>query len=194
MTTNLTTEQIDKVGNAVIYLSERVSELARTKLLKILFLLEEKSIKDFGNPFFELDFKVWQFGPVVEPIYKEITSGEIDIFKDYFIKNRFDEFESINGFNDDEFSNVEIKLMDWMIDFARNKMAKDFVKITHGPNSLWTKTAKKYNVYRELEYGDLTKTDYSIDFKMIFENNQNSYLAEKYNDYLDNALFEKNFK
>ncbi len=194
MPQELSIEQVEKIGNTVIYLSTRVGELARTKLLKLLFLIEEKSIKDFGKPFFELDFKVWQFGPVVEPIYNEVTSGEANIFKDYFKRNRFDEFIPLNGFNDDEFSNNDIHLLDEMVDFARHKIASDFVRITHGPNSLWTRTAKKYGVYQELEYGDLTKTDYSINFSMLFENDPDNYIAEKYRTSIENSIFSRNFK
>lgn len=190
----LSVEQIDKIGNTVIYLSAGVRELARTKLLKLLFLIEEKSIKDFGKPFFGLDFKVWQFGPVVEPIYNEITEGQIHIFKDYFTKNIFDEFVAVNEFNDDEFSANEISLLDFMTEFARHKIAKDFVRITHAPDALWTKTAKKHGVYEDLEYGGLTKTNFSIEFSLLFENDKENYLFEKYNNSIENALFAQNFK
>ncbi len=194
MQENLSIEQIEKIGNTVIYLSTRVGELARTKLLKLLFLIEEKSIKDFGKPFFGLDFKVWQFGPVVEPIYNEITEGKMDIFKDYFSKNIFDEFVAVKEFSDDEFSVNEILLLDQMIEFSRHKIAKDFVRITHAPDSLWTKTAKKHGVYEDLEYGGLTKTNFSIEFSLLFENDKEKYLFEKYNNSVENNLFSKNFK
>lgn len=51
MPENLSIEQIEKIGNAVIYFSTRVSELTKTKLLKLLFLLEEHSIKNMANLF-----------------------------------------------------------------------------------------------------------------------------------------------
>lgn len=194
MSEKLSIEQVEKIGNTVIYLSTRVGELARTKLLKLLFLIEEKSIKESGKPFFGLDFKVWQFGPVVEPVYNEITNDKVQIFEAYFKKNRFDEFEAVKPFDDDEFSLNDIKLLDEMVAFAKHKIAKDFVRITHAPGSLWTKTAKKYGVYEDLEYGDLKTTDYSIDFSMLFENNPNHFIAEKYFASLENSIFSKNFK
>ena len=190
----LTLEQIEKIGNTVIYLSTRVSELMRTKLLKILFLIEEKSIKDFGKPFFGLDFKVWQFGPVVEPIYNEITEGIINIFKDYFIKNQFDEFEALKEFNDDEFSRNDIALLDFMVGYARHKTANDFVNITHSKDSLWRKSAIKYGVYEDLIMHKRATTDFSIDFFMLFDDKDANYIFDKYNSYLENVAFSKNFK
>lgn len=193
MPENLTIEQIEKIGNTVIYLSTRVSELARTKLLKIIFLLEQESIKKYGKPFFGLDFKIWQFGPVVEPIYNEITETT-HIFKDYFSKNQFDEFDALREFNDDEFSDNDIALLDEMVAFAKHKIAKDFVRITHAEDSLWKKSAKKYNVYEALESKEIARTDYSIDFNMLFEDAGKEFLLEKYQNSLENAQFSKNFK
>lgn len=194
MPDNLSIEQIEKIGNAVIYFSTRVSELTKTKLLKLLFLLEEQSIRKYGKPFFGLDFKVWQFGPVVEPIYNELNGEEVIIFKEYFTKNQFDEFESLKDFNDDEFSNNDISLLDELIAFAKHKIARDFVNYTHAPDSLWTKTAKKFGVYEDLENRTITKTNHSIDFSMLFESDPESYVFDKYNTSIENKSFSKNFK
>ncbi|MEO8108784.1 MAG: hypothetical protein ABI594_02075 [Ginsengibacter sp.] len=61
MPTTLNKYQLDKLGDTLIYLSNNVGDFAKTKILKLLFLLEEKSIRDFGVPFFGFDFKVWKF-------------------------------------------------------------------------------------------------------------------------------------
>lgn len=194
MSESLSKEQIEKIGNSVIYLSTRVGELAKTKLLKLLFLLEEDSIKKFGKPFFGLNYKLWQFGPVAESIYQELTGEEIHIFKDYFKKNQFDEFEAIKEFNDDEFSDNDMSLLNERVNFSRNKIAKDFVDITHAPNSLWTRTAKKYGVYEDLELKKIPKTDYSIDFSMLFEGDAEKDILEKYQSSIENLRFAENFK
>jgi hypothetical protein len=49
-------------------------------------------------------------------------------------------------------------------------------------------------VYDELEFGDLTTTNYSIDFSMLFESEPDSFIAEKYYASLENSIFSKNFK
>lgn len=68
MATQLTNNQIDKIGHSIVYLGSKVSELSKTKLLKLLFLLEEKSIQDYGTPFFGVDFKIWQLNCEQNPI------------------------------------------------------------------------------------------------------------------------------
>lgn len=56
MSTSLKKNQIDKLGHTLIYLSKGVGDFGKTKILKLLFLIEEKSIKEFGVPFFGFDF------------------------------------------------------------------------------------------------------------------------------------------
>jgi len=42
---------IEKIGNAIIYLAERIPDLSKTKLLKLLYLLEETFAKKYQLPF-----------------------------------------------------------------------------------------------------------------------------------------------
>ena len=49
--------QLNKIGNTAIYLSERIPNLSKTKFLKLLYILDELSIKQSGIPFLNLDYK-----------------------------------------------------------------------------------------------------------------------------------------
>jgi hypothetical protein len=40
-----TKEVIDKLGNAMVYMARKVPGLSKTKLLKLIYLLEEVSVK-----------------------------------------------------------------------------------------------------------------------------------------------------
>ena len=37
-------DQLEKLGNTAVYLSDHISDLSKTKLLKLLYLLDERSI------------------------------------------------------------------------------------------------------------------------------------------------------
>lgn len=56
----LTKADRSKIGNAVVYIAQRVPNLSKTKLLKLLYLMEEYSVKRFKTPFLGLPFEVWQ--------------------------------------------------------------------------------------------------------------------------------------
>jgi uncharacterized phage-associated protein len=190
----ITTEQLDKIGNAIVYLSKRVSELNQTKVLKLLFLLEEKSIQKYGHPFFGVDFKVWVRGPVLEEVFYDLEKESPVVFAKYIKRAAYnkDLFVANKDFDDGEFSQNDIKLMDEVSEFARHKIAGDLVRHTHRDASLWARSAKKYGVYDDLVQEKITTTNHSIDFSFLVEDNE--YLKERYADAVQNLEFRKALK
>ena len=194
MQNSFTTQQINKLGNTLVYLANNVGELSKTKILKLLYLIEEKSIKKFGYPFFGFDFQLWKFGPVLKDVYIDLSEEAPQILKNYIAKAVYDNniFEAIATFNDDEFSDNDIYLLQSITDFARHKTAANLVDFTHNENSLWKRSALKNGVYEQLEAKELSSTEYLIDFSLLFEDN--SFLKERYESALDNISFANHFK
>jgi uncharacterized phage-associated protein len=194
MSAELNKYQIDKLGNALIYLSNNVGDFGKTKALKLLFLLEEKSVKEFGVPFFGFDFEVWQFGPVVSPIYNDLNSRDIPLLKQYIqrVEANTDEFEAIAEFNDDEFSNNDIFILNEVVKFSRNKTAADLVAITHGKDSLWLKAAEENSLLKGFEDRTITYSKVVIDFSSLLEDN--SYLKDRYKSSIEYLQFNNQLK
>ena len=194
MASEFTDQQIIKLGNAIIYLSKKVGEFNKTKILKLLFILEEASIKLFGHPFFGFDFQLWKYGPVLSDVYIDLTEDDITLLRDYIKRAPYnkDEFIAIMEFNDDEFSDNDIYLMDKIIEFAKHKTAGDLVKYTHGENSLWRKSAIKNGVLELLEKQKKSSTNYLIDFSLLFEDN--SFLKDRFENSVDNQQFINHLK
>jgi uncharacterized phage-associated protein len=194
MAAELTQHQIEKLGNTLIYFSKGVSELNKTKILKLLFLLEEASIKKYGHPFFGFDFQVWKHGPVLKDVYIDLSEDSLSLLKNYIKRADYNssEFIAANTFSDDEFSDNDIELMDLIINFARNKTAADLVKYTHNEDSLWRKSAQKNNVLEQFENGTRNSTDIKIDFSLLFEDDH--FLKEKYEHAVENLEFMKHLK
>lgn len=192
-----TRDQINKIGNAIIYLSQRISDLNKTKILKLLFVIEEACIKKFGHPFFGIDFQLWKLGPVAKDIFIDL-SDDTPILLDEFIKrdtNNSSNFIAKAEFNNDEFSDNDIELMDLIINFAKDKSASYLVNHTHSQNSLWRKSAIQYGVLESLENELLNSTDYPIDFNLLFDNPSiPSYLKERFEDFKENQEFVKLLK
>jgi|LauGreDrversion4_2_1035121.scaffolds.fasta_scaffold00417_29 uncharacterized phage-associated protein len=181
-----TSQQLDKIGNTIVYLSNGVGNLSKTKILKLLFLVEESSFKLFGYPFFGVDFQIWKFGPVIKDVYIDL-SEESPVLLHKFIEKEFDYFKSISLFNDDEFSDNDIYLMDKIIAFAKNKSATALVEYTHDENSLWKKSAIKHGVLEDLLSQRLNSTDKNIDFGLLFE--ENEFMRERLNNSIENMQF-----
>jgi len=194
MNNSFTSQQINKLGNTLVYLANNVGELNKTKILKLLYLIEEKSIKKFGYQFFGFIFQIWKFGPVLKDIYIDLSEDKPQILKDYIEKATYDDkiFVAKTQFNDDEFSDNDVYLLETIVAFAKHKTAKDLVDFTHNENSLWKKSALKNGIFEQLEAKELNSTEYLIDFSLLFNNN--SFEKERYESAVDNLEFINHFK
>ena len=77
----------EKLGNALIYVAERVQDLSKTKALKLLYLMEERMVLRYHVPFLGIPFEVWQAGPVAKDVFIDLSDGPY-LLKDY-IKAEF---------------------------------------------------------------------------------------------------------
>jgi len=137
-------DTINKVGNAIIYMSERIPDLSKTKLLKLLYLLEECSSINNKTPFFGLNFEVWQAGPVEKDIFIDLSDNEPSLLRDFINLDSIDGRTYISSkidFCDDEFTDLDIELMDYVITKFGKKTASLLVKYTHKEESAWYKAA-----------------------------------------------------
>lgn len=180
----LSDNQIDKIGNSIIYLSDKIGELSKTKALKLIYILDELSIKKSGIPFFNLKYKVWKFGPVSEEIFIDLSS-ETTLLKDY-IERTSEEgvtvIKPIVAFNDDEFSDNDIDLLDFVVEKFGNKSAKDLVYYTHRKNSPWHNTAKENSVLELLEKEKINNTELLIDMGALVNHDERKKVI--YCDYI----------
>jgi len=161
--------QLKKIGNTVVYLSQNIPHLSKTKLLKLLYILDEISIKKSGLPFLNLKYKVWKFGPVSEELFIDLSS-ETKLLEDYIEKNNEDGVNYIRpivDFNDDEFSDNDIDLMDSIIEKFGNQSANELIAYTHRVNSPWYNTAKENDVLELLESETINNTEYLIDMSQL---------------------------
>lgn len=183
----VTNEQMDKIGNSMIFLSKKIPNVSKTKMLKLLYLLDELSIKNSGIPFFNLQYKAWKLGPVSEEIFIELSDKPLRLGK--YINIQHTENGSFivpkSDFCDDEFSDNDIELLEYVVENFSNISAKQLIEYTHRPKSPWRNTTEENGVYNLLENGDINNTEIVIDMgylvrhdklkKSIFE----QYIEEK---------------
>lgn len=177
--------QLEKIGNTVVYLSNNIPQLSKTKLLKLLYILDEISIKKSGIPFLNLKYKVWKFGPVSEELFIDLSS-EPKLLENFIAKNSEEGVNYITPiveFNDDEFSDNDIELMNFVITKFGDKSAKDLISYTHRANSPWYNTAKEKDVLDLLETEVINNTEYLIDMGQLIAHDERK--SEIYSDYIE---------
>lgn len=183
-------DDIAKIGNTLVYFAERVIDLSKTKLLKLVYLLEETTVRKCARPFLNLDFEVWKLGPVAKDLFSDLSSTEQYMLKDY-VRTKIGEegrtyVTAIKDFEDDEFSDMELSILDDVIERFGQLSAKELVELTHSPHSPWTIAAKQEGVLEDLLAERMITTDFKIDFNSLLdEEGQEAYA--QYLEYLNTS-------
>ena len=166
-------DAIDKIGNALIYLSSKITNLSKTKALKALYLLDHISISNSGIPFFNLEYKIWKHGPVPEYVYKELSKDNGVFSKyistEYIADKNISILKPIRKFNDDEFSDADIKLLKTLTSYIKRKKLEDIIELTHHKDFPWYKQLEKSQWFDKIKQGKTSKTNIPIDFSLLVE-------------------------
>ncbi|SHJ16598.1 Protein of unknown function [Cruoricaptor ignavus] len=181
-----------KVGNTLIYLRNRLPELYLTKALKLLYILDETSIKETGVPFTWMDYKAWKMGPVPSELYDElqykIPAGESDSVLSKFVdvkkisapphyeSDLLYPIESVSEFCDDEFSDYEIELMDRILNEYGDKSASDIIRMLHEKGSLWDKVVQDNNLEYQFRLMQ-NKSNFTIPFTDLLKDDELKQMA-----------------
>ncbi|WP_297333341.1 Panacea domain-containing protein [Flavobacterium sp.] len=189
-----TKSEIDKIGNSLIYITQKLGEIPKTKAIKLLYFLEEKSINDSGIPFFGLDWKVWKLGPVDQNIYYEFSNSP-ELLREYIsVTYKPENVCIINGikeFNDDEFSDYDLMLLDKVVNSLGNKTASELSNLTHKKGGLWDKVVTERGLRELFDNNKATTSGYSIDFADLIKDDE--VKIEMFNHYFDLKSVDKKY-
>ena len=137
-----------------------------------MYLLEETIAKKYQLPFLNLEFEVWQAGPVARDIFIDLSDEPI-ILKDYIKINTFENkryIQSKKEFSDDEFSDNELNLLDKLTQTVKNEPAYVLINFTHKKDSLWYNTASRHNLLEMFEMGIKNSSNIELNFEEIIQN------------------------
>jgi uncharacterized phage-associated protein len=186
----------EKIGNLFIYLSNNIDNLFLTKMLKIMYIIDEISVKEIGRPVTWLNYKVWKKGPVARKIYNNIKFEDASQFTDYIFVEKV-HTKKINGlkikpnnaFIDDSFSDYEIELIDKVILKYGKLNANELIELLHKENTLWHKAVMDNGLAEKFESDDYSDTSpYSIELKDAITD---PFLGKMYDEMLDNIKFRE---
>jgi uncharacterized phage-associated protein len=142
--------QNEKIGNLLIYLASKIEDLGITKTLKLLYLIDETSVREVGTSVTWLEYKVWEMGPVAVDIYNEVQHLKYSTLSSFISverKKSFDYETTIikpnKSFDDSEFNDYEVELIDRIIEKYGSMPAKNLIDILHKEDTLWHKNVIK---------------------------------------------------
>ena len=135
--------QNEKIGNLLIYLASKIKDLGITKTLKLLYLIDETSVREIGTPVTWLEYKVWEMRPVAVDVYNEVQHLKQSTLSSFISVERKQAFDyettiikPMKSFDDGEFNDYEMELIDRIIEKYGSMLAKNLVDILHKEDTL----------------------------------------------------------
>ena len=190
MSLGITANRI-KTGALLAYIANKVPNINMRKMLKIVYLIDERFMQLRGFPFTWLDYYVWEKGPVAPEIYS--LKNKDNYFSDFVRATKSKEGKLIIRpmfpINSDpagpfgELSEYDLSIIDEELSKYGDKSADWLTDQTHLPDTLWTKTKSENKVV----FKD-GKSDCSIDLTELIKNDE--YLYEVYEDAKWNIGFQ----
>lgn len=150
----LKTYEREKLLNAIIYFAANTANCGKTKLYKLLFLLDTSHYQQTGRSITGMDYYAWKLGPVPADLDNEIDSeaastdespdesalwDAIGIKPEWFMNYPLFKIVPKKPFDPDYFTNREISLLEELASKYKDKSAKEMVDITHEPNGPWAR-------------------------------------------------------
>lgn len=155
-----------RLGNIMVYIANHADRPCKTKVLKLIYLMEERWVLTTHTPFTGLPFEVWQHGPVEKDVFVDLSEGPT-LLSDYVaMRNDGDGtyMEALQNFDEEEFSDNELRMMADVMQMYGSKSASDLVALTHRENSLWYREAKEHGLLEAFKNSRCNSSDVEIDF------------------------------
>lgn len=174
-----------KVGALVAYLCFLMPDIQLRKLLKLVYLIDEESVRQRSIPVTWLDYYAWKKGPVAPEVYA-VKYGALSRYVSC-VKKADDKWH-VNAvrakdclFRKDinEFSDWEKLLIDHIVEKYGSMDADSLTEETHQTDSLWSQVVSENNI----DFESCSKSDCDIDLnklnvedsaKMVFEDAQDA--------------------
>ena len=183
---NADSKSFVKLANIILFISKLEHKtLHLTRLLKLLYIIDEKSISIIGSPVTNLEYKVAEKGPLADHLWFCIQNSP-ELFEDFFEIN-FNGSTSSYSLKQKKDANLMV-LSDFEEDLIKETVnnykgvkTEEIINDLHKKDTLWYKTKKKYNLNFE-NSESYTISPYLIDFTDLVKNNE--IKLDAYSNYL----------
>lgn len=148
------THHREKLINAITYFAKHTNHCGKTKLIKLLYLLDFCHFKTTGKSVTGLEYEAWEKGPVPRSLFEEFRNMKPDL-KDAINIVQIGSFHKINPkkkFNDKYFTNREKMLLEGLSATFKDDKASQMVEVTHLRNRPWQKTLNEKGLFKKIDY------------------------------------------
>lgn len=177
----------EKNGVLLAYLAERIPNVTLRKLLKLVYLTDEKFTIERGFPLTWFNYFAWKKGPVAPEVY-DVKNGSFADFVQCH-RNSNDKYEVSpvgDALTEDRlnlYSRYEMNMIDEIISKYGSMSADELTDITHLENTLWSKVVNE----NKLTFSDSGRSDCEIHLNRLIEGDEEK--EEVFEDALEYMQF-----
>lgn len=177
----------EKNGVLLAYLAERIPNVTLRKLLKLVYLTDEKFTIERGFPLTWFNYFAWKKGPVAPEVY-DVKNGSFADFVQCH-RNSNDKYEVSpvsSALTEDRlnlYSRYEMNMIDEIISKYGSMSADELTDITHLENTLWSKVVNE----NKLTFSDSGRSDCEIHLNRLIEGDEEK--EEVFEDALEYMQF-----
>lgn len=177
----------EKNGVLLAYLAERIPNVTLRKLLKLVYLTDEKFTIERGFPLTWFNYFAWKKGPVAPEVYNVKNGSFADFVQCYRNSNDKYEVSPVGGALTEDrlnlYSRYEMNMIDEIISKYGSMSADELTDITHLENTLWSKVVNE----NKLNFSDSGRSDCEIHLNRLIEGDEEK--EEVFEDALEYMQF-----
>lgn len=176
----------EKNGALLAYISKNIPEINLRKLLKIVYLIDEKFMKLRGYPLTWFDYYAWAKGPVAPEVYN-VKNGA---FSEYVKCHKNEEGQNIVDAvlphkyhvlkQMEIYSPYEMEVIDEVIFQCAEMSADELSDITHKETTIWSRVVAE----KGLTFHDSNRSEVLVPLTMLNDDDiekQETYEDAKWN-------------
>jgi hypothetical protein len=177
---------IQKIGGIMHLISKISNGVSRTRLLKLMYLIDEASVIELGVPVSPIEYKVAKLGPLAQKVWSELqpdntTFGDL-VNVDLKITGDSECFliTPIGNPNLELFSEYETELIETIVKKYKETETDVLINdILHHEDTLWGKMVKEHNI--DFDKLPTRISNYTIDFSSLIKDSEEK--LHYYNSY-----------
>jgi len=162
-----------KMIHAIIYFAQNTRHCGKTKLHKLLYLLDFEHFQKTGRGVTGLDYFAWKMDPVPVALQNELNDPQEDfqtaigLACEQVIDLPRLKFEPKCEFDPSLFSKREQNQMRIIAEQYKNHAANEMAEVTHGENHAWAKIWRNGEGYNEKTPYEVALSDDEEEFHRI---------------------------
>ena len=177
----------EKNGVLLAYLAERIPNVTLRKLLKLVYLTDEKFTIERGFPLTWFNYFAWEKGPVAPEVYDVKNGFFADFVQCHRNSNDKYEISLVSGALTEDrlnlYSRYEMNMIDEIISKYGSMSADELTDITHLENTSWSKVVNE----NKLTFSDSGRSDCEIHLNRLIEGDEEK--EEVFEDALEYMQF-----